>query len=433
MDIPTQLVISIISIILSIFFSGIEIVFNSSNRIIIELEKKQATFASLLVSFFSQQTGKYFATIFICKIIVIALFCISFSNIIHKYIFFHISNNEYLILFIIILITSFLILLTNYIVPKIMFQKNSNKLLVVFSFPLIIIYNILYPITIFIIFITHLIQKIFLKTEINDNNDKLIFGKTKLNFFLTNEKINHKTTDETDNEIKILKNAMEFSEVKLRECIVPRNEIVALSIDCSIEELQQKFVETGYSKIMIYIESIDNITGYAHSKDLFKKPKNIKNILNELIIVPESMPASKLLDMFFKEHKNVALIVDEFGGTSGIVTMEDLIEEIFGEINDEFDTNDLIEKQLFSNEYLLSGRLEIEYLNEKYDLKIPESETYKTLSGYILFLNETIPNEGDQIMTDLYNFVIQKVKGPKIESIKLFIQNKNKKKSHKND
>lgn len=224
---------------------------------------------------------------------------------------------------------------------------------------------------------------------------------------------------EMEHDIKIFQNALDFSELKLRDCAIPRNEIEAVELNSPVENLREKFIQTGYSKILIFKDTIDNIIGYAQSVDMFRLPKNLSSIVKNLMIVPETMPASKLLNLFLKEHKSIALVVDEYGGTYGMVTIEDIIEEIIGDIEDEYDSYDLKEEEISESEFLLSGRLEIDYLNEKYGLGIPESDDYATIAGYILHNNEEIPREKDKIQIGEFEFEIVQVQGPKIELVKL--------------
>jgi len=259
----------------------------------------------------------------------------------------------------------------------------------------------------------------FIKSKLQNRNTKIMFGKVDL-AHLAKEVQDERIEDiEPNNEIRLFQNALEFSNVKLRDCLVPRTEIIALEVNSTIDELKQKFIETGFSKILIYRDTIDNIIGYISSKELFKNPKDIESKMNKISIVPETMPANRLLKKFMEEHKSIAIVVDEFGGTSGMITIEDIIEEIFGEIEDEHDIIELIEKQIEENVFIFSGRLEIDYLNDKYQLNIPESDDYDTLAGYILFYNQSFPKPNESIQIGNHNFKALKTSSTKIELVRL--------------
>jgi CBS domain containing-hemolysin-like protein len=279
-----------------------------------------------------------------------------------------------------------------------------------------------YPVTSFTIGIANGLMKWIFKTNININNNNLVLSRIDLDEFVNkNDNTKSDTKDNIETEVKLFKNALDFSKVKLREIMVPRTEIEMLEINSSIDDLRQKFVETGYSRIIFYDKNIDNIVGYVHSSVIFKNPDSIKPYLNNVLIAPETMPANKLLSTFIREHRSIAIVVDEFGGTSGMVTSEDILEEIFGEIEDEHDTTDIIEKKIGDNEFIFSGRSEIDLINEKYNIYLPESEDFETLAGFILFHHESIPKINSQINIGMFQFKILKASNTKIELVKLTI------------
>lgn len=323
------------------------------------------------------------------------------------------------------IISTLIILVTAEFLPKTLFRINPNRSLSIFSVPVALFYGILYPITKITMLISSLLLRVFFKTKISDEKEKVVFSAIDLDHIIDLSKTESTEEDDLEHDIKLFQNALDFSKVKLRECYIPRNEVVAVELNSPIDTLKDKFIETGYSKILIYKDTIDNIIGYAQSTDLFHCPENISSMLINLMIVPETMTANKLLNSFMKEHKSIALVVDEFGGTSGIVTIEDIMEEIFGEIEDEHDSTDFKEEVISDHEFIFSGRLEIDYLNEKYNFNIPEEEEFETLAGYILHYHEEIPTEGEKIFINNFEFEILEVDGPKIETIKMTILSEN--------
>jgi len=357
--------------------------------------------------------------------IALVIYGILFAQLAEPSIEKYITPNDAGILFIQTILSTLLILVTAEFLPKTVFRLNANILLKALAVPVIIFYVLLYPIAKFSVWVSQGFIRLTIKKDGNFINKKVnVLGKVDLNDFLTANKEDTPENEDIENEVKIFKNALEFSDVKVRECMIPRNEITAIDINDSIESVKKAFIETGFSKIIVYKDNIDNIVGYVHTLNIFKKPKSIRAAMTEVSAVPETMPANKLLNRFIKSRRSMVLVVDEFGGTAGIVTMEDVIEEIFGEIEDEHDAQDLTEKIIIENSiYEFSGRFEIDYLNEKYNLKIPESQDYETLAGYIFFLREEIPQAGEIVHTELYTYEILKVNGPKIETVKLIIEN----------
>ncbi len=408
-----------ISLLFSAFFSGLEIAFVSANKLRIELDKKRGSYGSKIVSFLTKNPGQYITTMLVGNNAALVIYGYLMAIELTPLILSLNITSEIAILVIQTLFSTLIILVTAEFLPKTLFRINPNKSLNIFSLPVIIIYALLYPIAKITMIISSIILQIFFKAKINNKQEQVVFSAIDLDHIIAQSKDENKDENEIEHDVKLFQNALDFSKVKLRECIIPRNEIIALELNSPVEKLKEKFIETGFSKILIYKESIDNIIGFVQSTDLFHNPSNISSMLKSLIIVPETMTASKLFNSFMKEHKSIALVVDEFGGTSGIVTIEDIIEEIFGEIEDEHDSSDLKEEQVSGTEFIFSGRLEIDYINEKYNLNINEEEEYETIAGFILHYHEEIPIEGEKITIDNFEFDILKMQGPKIELIKI--------------
>jgi CBS domain containing-hemolysin-like protein len=298
---------------------------------------------------------------------------------------------------------------------------KPNLALKVFSIPVLLFYILFYPVTKFTISVSNILLRLFFKTPFPKNPGQIVFNKVDLYHFVKESQTVLPENSKIENEIKIFQNALDFNKVKLRECMIPRPEIVAFEVSTPIREIKKTFIETGYSRILIYKSTIDNIIGYINSKDLFKNPKSIKSKLTPIIIVPETMPANKLLSQFIQEKKNIAIVVDEFGGTAGMLTIEDLIEEIFGEIEDEHDVPELEEKIVDEREFIFSGRLEIDYLNEKYKLDLPKTEEYETLAGFILHHYESIPKINHTIVIPPFSFKILRVNKNRVDLVQLKI------------
>jgi len=413
-------IIIILTIIFSAFFSGMEIAFISANKLRIELSRKQKKIGSGIISVFTNNPGQYIATMLVGNNIALVIYGIEIAKALEPFIT-QFTGSDSLTLFFQTLISTLLILLTAEFLPKTLFRLNPNGVLGVFAIPLIFFYIILYPITFFTIKISNLILiRVFKDPDIL-KQEQNVFTKVDLNNLVKEVDIEKVHKEEIGHDLQIFKNALDFSEVKLRECMIPRNEIVAMEITSTIDDLTKRFIETGFSKILIYKETIDNIIGYFNAKDLFKDPKSIKSKMRDLIIVPETMSANILLEQFNKETKNIALIVDEFGGTAGLVTIEDIIEEIIGEIEDEHDTDDFVDTKVSDNIFVLSGRLEIDYVNEKYNLSLPVSEEYETIAGLIIHHFEDIPEKDEKILIRKFSFTILESTSTKIELVKLVI------------
>jgi len=420
----TNVILILLSLVFSAFFSGLEIAFVSSNKLRVELDKKQGSYGSKIISVLVKNPGQYIATMLVGNNAALVIYGYLMAIELKPLLNTMGIHSELAILIIQTILSTLIILVTAEFLPKTLFRVNPNKSLNLFALPVAIVYYLLYPIAKIIMAISSFLLQIFFKVKINNKQENVVFGTIDLDNIIDQSINVNETETEIEHDIKLFQNALDFSKVKLRECIIPRNEIEALELSSSVEKLKEKFIETGFSKILIYKDTIDNIIGYTQSSDLFKNPTNISSMLKSLLIVPETMSANKLLNSFMRERKSIALVVDEFGGTSGIVTIEDIMEEIFGEIEDEHDSNDFKEEQISDTEFIFSGRLEIDYINEKYNLGIPETDEFETIAGYILHYHEEIPNEGDKIAIDNFEFEILKIHNPKIELVMLRLRSK---------
>jgi CBS domain containing-hemolysin-like protein len=399
-----------------------EIAFVASNRLRIELDRKQGVYGSRIVKLFTDHPGQYIATMLIGNNFSLVIYGLVFSKILGN-LLTPILGSELLILIINTFLSTAIILLVAEFLPKTIFIISPNFFLKFLSIPTLIFYLLFYPISKFTVAASNLIIRIFFKISPGEQKQEdIIFSKVDLDHFVNHSKQIKEESEPDHHDIRIFQNALDFSNVKLRECMVPRTEIEAIESGSSIARLKEKFVETRLSRILIYQETIDNIIGYFELKDIFKNPTEIKSMTRKLAIVPETMPANKLLKLFVDEKKNIALVVDEFGGTSGMVTIEDVLEEIVGDIEDEHDIIDLIEKTIGKNEYILSGRLEIDYLNEKYHLNLPEEDDYETLAGMILYHHGSIPANNDIIRIANLTFRVLKASSTRLELVNLKVE-----------
>ena len=319
------------------------------------------------------------------------------------------------------IISTLIILITAEFMPKVFFQIYANQLLKVFAIPAYFFYLLFYPFSSFVMWISDFVLRVFFKTK--GDYVPLSFSKVELVDYISEQMENAPKKEEVDSEVQMFQNALEFSGVKAREIMIPRTEIVAVELNESIENLIATFVSSGFSKILIYNENIDDILGYVHSFDMFKKPKTIKEVLIPIVNIPETIQINEVLNILTRKRKSMAVVLDEYGGTSGIVTLEDIVEELFGEIEDEHDKDKFIEEQISDTEYLFSARLEVEYLNETYHLDIPESEEYETLGGFIVLHNEGIPTQGEVIEIPPFTFTIEACSQTKIETVRLTVNN----------
>ncbi len=411
-----HITIIIITLVFSAFFSGCEMAFISSNKLLVELNKKKNPRISKIIDIFLENSSLFISTLLVGNNIALVVYGLHMGQmldpVITRYIPYPMG-----VLFLQTAFSTVLILITAEFLPKILFRVNPILVLNVTALPLMLFYTLFYPISKLTVSFSDILVSKVLKAPGLKQNKKVMLGRVDLDNLISQHHEKLENDDESAKEVKLLKNALDFSKIKIRECIIPRTEISAMEIGESIDMLKQRFVETGYSKILIYKNSIDNIIGYVHISELFKRPKQLKNIINPLSIVPETMTANKLLEVFTQEHRSIALVVDEFGGTAGIVTMEDILEEIFGEIDDEHDVSDLIYKQISDNEYIFSGRMEIDFINEKFNLNIKESDNYETLAGLILFHNESIPKNDEEIKIDRFVFKIKLASDNRIELV----------------
>lgn len=397
----TALIFIILSLCFSIFFSGMEIAFVSANKLHIELQKQQGTLPGKIMAYFNQRPSNFISTTLIGNTLALVVFGFFLAESLNPYIQTYLPepiNNELWQMLAQTLISTAIVLVTAEFLPKSLFMLNPNRLLLLFAIPFSIIYGLLFGVVYIVVHLSKFLIKHLLGLEYSE--DKPVFRLTDLNNYIKNiiENAERQKQNTIDANTVIFNNALEFKTVRVRECMIPRTEMTAVEIEDSIEELKEAFVNSGHSKILIYRDSIDDVIGYCHSLELFKKPAEIEDILTPIMIVPETTLANELMIQFINERKSIALVVDEFGGTSGIVTIEDIIEEIFGEIQDEHDDEDLQERQLDDYNYIFSARIEIDYLNEKYNWKIPEGD-YDTLGGFIFSITENIPEVNDIIET----------------------------------
>lgn len=423
MDDPlsTYIILIILCLLFSAFFSGVEIAFISASSLKIELDKKRNKFSGKLLSRFIKKPSQFIGVMLLGNNLALVLYGIFMGELIMTAWLDHYGLSETSSLLIQTLISTAVVLVFAEFIPKAMFRINPNRSLSLFALPITIIYYLLIPVSFLIITLTEWLLKLFFKIDLEE--DALVFGKIDLEDYLNDH--TSKSTEkgeEIEHEVQIFQNALSFADTKARDCMIPRNEIIALEVDTSIEELKQIFIETGKSKILIYRDNIDNIIGYTHSYEIFKSPKHIKSILLPIHIIPESITVNKVMEQLLKKNRSIAIVVDEFGGTSGMITMEDIIEEIFGEIEDEHDSEDLYEKLINDNEIIVSGRLEIDYLNEKHNLNLPVEEEYETLAGLVLHKTEDIPEINEVIELDKFKFEILEVNNAKIDLIKITIK-----------
>ena len=402
--------------ILLLIFLIFKSAFSAINPLLLELDKKKQNYHFRILSFISKKIIEFSIAINICYFIVLTILIILLKND-----FLVISKTFSPLLYTLFFIISVGLIIFPAIIaiPKTIGEYFSNDIINISAIPLMVIYVIFFPFTKLVLLLSNAPFRIIYNQEINLDQE-LHFDKDDLNKLVTESQKHVAANEEVDAEIKLFKNALEFSEIKIRECMIPRTEITAVELNDVEKEIKDKFISSGYSKILIYRDSIENIIGYIKSKSLFFSAELKKNI-KHIKYFPESMPANKLLRYFIRTGQNIAVVVDEFGGTSGIITIEDILEEIFGEIQDEHDTEDLYEKKLSESDYILSGRFEIDYLNEKYNLNIPESDEYETIAGFILYHTESLPRINDKITIENFNFNILKVSDTRVDLVKLEI------------
>lgn len=400
-------------LILSAFFSGMEIAYVSSNKIHIEIEKKQNNFLAGILKKITNRPSKFIATMLVGNNIALVIYGFFMGDLLMEYI----PLAGFSGLMAQTIISTLIILMTAEFLPKVFFQIYANSLVKIFAVPAYFFYVLFSLISEFIIWISDLVLKLIFKSE--GDTVQLSFSKLELGNYISEQMEIAETKEEMDSEIQIFQNALDFSEVKSREAMIPRTEVVAVDIDTTPKELAKIFTETGLSKILVYKENIDDILGYVHSFELFKKPANLKKVLMPVVFVPETMLVKDVLGILSKKRKSIAVVIDEYGGTSGIITVEDIIEELFGDIEDEHDSIALIEEELGNGHYKFSARLEVDYLNETYKLDLKENENYETLGGLIVNHTEEIPDQGETVEIEEYLFTILEVSNTKIELVEL--------------
>jgi len=422
-----QVITIIISLLFSAFFSGMEIAYVSSNKIHIEIEKKQNGLLAKILSKLTVKPSKFIATMLIGNNIALVIYGFFMGDLLVDW-FQTMLPSDYQIINIALtdfnlltqtIISTLLILITAEFLPKVFFQIYSNLLLKVFAVPAYIFYLLFSFISDFVIWISDVVLKQFFKTD--GDEVQLAFTKVELGHYISEQMESVEEEDDIDSEIQIFQNALEFSDVKAREVMIPRTELVSVEIHESIKTLNELFTSTGYSKILVYKTTIDDILGYVHSFDLFKKPKIIKSIVMPVELVPETMLVKDILNILIRKHKSIAVVLDEYGGTSGIITVEDIVEELVGEIEDEHDSIELLEEQFNEKNYKLSARIEVDYLNETYKLNLPENENYETLGGLIVNFTEGIPEQNEQVKIENFLFTILEVSTTKIDLVSLEI------------
>ena len=416
----------IICLILSAFFSGMEIAFVSANKIFLEIEKQQTGFNAKFLNFITKNPSRFIATMLVGNNISLVIYGIFMGDRILQLFFPETLSGEGIsirIVFIQTVISTIIILITAEFIPKVFFQQFSNVLIKIFAFPTAFFYALFSPITTMIIKLSDLILMKFFSTE--GDQVQLTFSKIELGNYIEEQLESTKDIDNVDSEIQIFQNALDFSEVKVREAMVPRTEVVSIEIGASLSDIKKLFTSSGLSKIPVFENSIDDVLGYIHAFEMFKKPTDLKKILLPVAFVPETMRISEVLKLLTKQHKSIAVVMDEYGGTSGIITVEDIIEELFGEIEDEHDHIALFEKQIDEGLFEFSARLEVDYINQNYDLNLPENEFYETLGGLIVYLKEEIPSKGTLIEVENYEFEIKEVTSTKIERVILRVKDDN--------
>lgn len=410
------------SLVFSFFFSGIEIAFLSANRLQIELRGKQGSWSGKIMAFFMQNPSRFIGTTLIGNTLALVIFGNSMAQMMEPILAEYLPSSlshEVPILVIQTILSTLLILFTAEFLPKSLFMINPNLVLSTLAVPFVIMYVLLAPVTYTIVTLSKLVITHVLRLEYSE--EKPLFGLTDLNNYLRNmQKVSHEDS-EIELDKKILHNALEFKTVRVRECMVPRTEITAIALDEGIENLKKAFVESGHSKIIVYRDTIDDVIGYCHSAALFRKPATMEEILTPISIVTETTMANEMMVQLIREQRSLAIVVDEFGGTAGLVSMEDVIEEIFGDIEDEHDADDLVEQKLDARTYLISARLEVDYLNEKYHWSLPIGD-YETLGGLILSYTEDFPKKGETVPVPPFIFTIQSTRGNRIDTVKVEVE-----------
>ncbi len=416
----TDGIIIVCMLILSGFFSGMEIAFVSSNRLKQELDLKRKLLPAAVLQAFYNNPSRFIGALLLGNNIALVVYGIATAHLLETPITNALPEafqSQYIILLLQTILSTLLILIVAEFIPKVLFRINPNAILKVFAIPVWIFYYIFFPVIVIYIGFSELLLKKVFRMKLSD--EPYTFSSIDLEEYVKDYSPQDEVEEELNQEIQMIQNAMEFKHIKLRDCMVPRPEIEALEIGEDVEVLREFLTQTGHSKIMIFEKTIDKIVGYVHAYDMFSNPATIRQIVRPINVVPETMWARDMMQTFIKNHKSVAVVMDEFGGTSGIVTMEDVIEEIFGDIEDEYDTEEETEIKLTDNSYIFSARLEVDYLNEKYKLSIPVLDEYETLAGFIIYQHESIPAVHERIPVKPYVFTILKATGNRLDEVKL--------------
>lgn len=406
----------IVSMVFSAFFSGMEIAFVSSNRMLAEMDKEKNGLAQRAIAIFYHHPNDFVSTMLVGNNIALVIYGILFAAIFDELLFSGLSDGARVTAD--TLLSTLVVLFTGEFLPKTIFKSSPNALLTFFAVPAFICYVVLYPISRFATLLSRgllWLAGIKMQKEQDDHE----FTRVDLDYLVQSSIDNAKSDEEIDEEVKIFQNALDFTETRVRDCMVPRTEIDAVEDTCNIEQLKQMFIESGHSKVVVYHEGIDHVVGYIHSSEMFRHPKDWRESIRQLPFVPETMQASRLMKIFMQQHKSIAIVVDEFGGTSGLISLEDIVEEIFGDIEDEHDSNNYVAKQVGNGEYMLSARLEIEKVNEMFDLELPESDEYMTIGGLILHEYQSFPKLNEVVTIGRYEFKIVKNTATKIELVRL--------------
>lgn len=419
----TDIVLLIIVILFSALFSGMEIAFVSSNKLLHGIDSSERSMTTDIINKFYANSNNFISTLLVGNNIVLVIYSILMAKILNSTILSGLTGNESLRLLLETVISTIIIIFTGEFVPKALFRIDPNSSLKRFAILIYPLYIILYPLSKFTTFCACLVLRL-LNVRIKDEVRDTTFTKTELNNLIQASLENADEKEEIDNDVRIFQNALDFSSIKVRDCLVPRNEIDAIEVNTPLEELKSVFTESGHSKVVVFKDNIDNIIGYIHSSELFRLGKKWQQKICKMPYVPETLSAEKLMRTLMQQKKSLAVVVDEFGGTSGIVSLEDLLEEIIGEIEDEHDNRNLVAKAVGENEYLLSGRLEIERINEMFGIDIPESDDYQTLSGYILARLQRFPQLNEKVNIDKFRIQATKLRSTKIELVKLTVKSK---------
>ena len=414
-----DLIIILISILASAFFSAMELAFLSSNRLRIEVMKKNRSLKSRIIGLFFHRESTMIASLLMGNNIALVMYGIAAARVLNNFFTGLGISDEVLLLILQTVASTIIVLVTAEFLPKALVQINPNRFLDVTLAPMLVLYILLYVPTQFVLFFSYIILKMF---GSNQEQSARVFSKVDLEHYVDELSARIKDEEEFSNDMLILRNALDFSNIKARDCMIPRTEIIGVEIEDDIEEAKELLINKGLSKLIVYRDDIDNIIGYLHSFDLFSQPKSIKQILKPISFVPTVISGKELLEKFTKQAGNLAVVTDEYGGTAGIITLEDVIEEIFGEIEDEHDKENWLEEKINDAEYVFSARIDIDYLNETFKLSLEESEDYDTLAGLVIYHIESIPAQGDSVQLDKYRLVVEEVSDRKIETVRLFIE-----------